>query len=95
MMNVFFFSSHPILILLDWTVYVAVLTSSSPTVGLDIQQKFNVYYSGARRFGTESPYYISYDRTGQSGQHSELKPQSTDLSATSATDQGTTLKRSH
>ena len=94
MINVFF-SSHPICILLDWTVYGGVLPSSYPIVGLDIQQKFNVYYSGARSFGSESPYHISHDRTGQRGQHSALKPQSTDHSATSAADQGTTLKHCH
>ncbi len=53
---------------------------SSPVVGLDIQQKFNVYYSGARRFGTSHPH-VSYE------------PQSTEPTlredATSATDQGT------
>ncbi|XP_030258654.1 probable ATP-dependent DNA helicase HFM1 isoform X4 [Sparus aurata] len=76
---------------------ISVNLISSEYVGLDIQQKFNVYYSGARRFGTESPYYISYDRTGQRGQHSELKPQSTDHSATSATDQdlGNTRQCNH
>ncbi|XP_073346991.1 probable ATP-dependent DNA helicase HFM1 [Pagrus major] len=72
---------------------ISVNLISSEYVGLDIQQKFNVYYSGARRFGTESPYYISYDRTGQREQHSALKPQSTDHAASqrenasSATDQ--------
>lgn len=70
----------------------------SPIVGLDIQQKFNVYYSGDRRFGTDNPYNISYDRTGQRPQHSALKPQSTCQAAaqredaTSAPDQGTTLQ---
>ncbi|XP_029309816.1 probable ATP-dependent DNA helicase HFM1 [Cottoperca gobio] len=52
---------------------------SSQYVGLDIQQKFNVYYSGARRFGTDNPYN---NPCGQRLQHSALKPQSTDQAAT-------------
>ncbi|KAI3375127.1 hypothetical protein L3Q82_021643, partial [Scortum barcoo] len=70
---------------------------SSEYVGLDIQQKFNVHYSGARRVGTDNRYNISYDPTGQRPQLSALKPQSADQAATqrenatSATDQGTTL----
>ncbi|XP_076601310.1 putative ATP-dependent DNA helicase HFM1 [Chaetodon auriga] len=60
---------------------ISVNLISSDYVGLDIQQKFNVYYSGARRFGTDNPYNISYDRTGQRPQHSALQPQSTDQAA--------------
>ena len=66
-------------------------------MGLDIQQKFNVHYSGARRFGTDDPYRVSYDRPGQRPQHSAPKPQFADQAAaqrenaTSAPDQGTTL----
>ncbi|KAM9349950.1 putative ATP-dependent DNA helicase HFM1 [Symphorus nematophorus] len=61
---------------------ISVNLISSEYVGLDIQQKFNVYYSGDRRFGADNPYYISCDRTGQRLQHSVLKPQSTDRAAT-------------
>ncbi|XP_044076280.1 probable ATP-dependent DNA helicase HFM1 isoform X2 [Siniperca chuatsi] len=78
---------------------ISVNLISSEYVGLDIQQKFNVYYSGARRFGTDNPYNISYDPTGQRPQPSALKPQSTDQAttqrenATSATDQDLGNKR--
>ncbi|XP_037643041.1 probable ATP-dependent DNA helicase HFM1 isoform X3 [Sebastes umbrosus] len=61
---------------------ISVNLISSQYVGLDIQQKFNVYYSGARRFGTDNPYNIPYDPTGQRPQLSALKPQSTDQAAT-------------
>ncbi|XP_070775191.1 probable ATP-dependent DNA helicase HFM1 [Enoplosus armatus] len=72
---------------------------SSEYVGLDIQQKFSVYYSGARRCGSDNPYNISYDPTGQRPQPSALKPQSTDQAAaqrenaTSAPDQDLGNKR--
>lgn len=67
----------------------------SPIVGLDIQQRFNVYYSGARRFGNEILSNTPFDPTGQRPQHAALKPHSTDQAAghrenaTSATEQGT------
>lgn len=48
---------------------------SCPTVGLDIQQKFNMYFSKAKRFETESPYHISCDPVGQRQQRSAVKPQ--------------------
>lgn len=35
--------------------------NSCLTVGLDIHQKFNVYYSGARRFGADNPNSIAHD----------------------------------
>ncbi|XP_041804440.1 probable ATP-dependent DNA helicase HFM1 [Chelmon rostratus] len=80
---------------------ISVNLISSEYVGLDIQQKFNVYYSGARRFGTDNPYNTSYDVPGQRLQHSTLKPQSTDQAATqwenatSATDPGNTRQCNH
>lgn len=83
---------------MKYILFFSFFPFSSPIVGLDIQQKFNVYYSGARRFETDNPYNISYNRTEQRPQHSALKPQSTDQAAaqrenaTSATDQGTTLQ---
>ncbi|XP_032386453.1 probable ATP-dependent DNA helicase HFM1 isoform X2 [Etheostoma spectabile] len=76
---------------------ISVNLISSQYVGLDIQQKFNVYYSGARRYGTDNPYNKTYDPTGQRPQ--PLKPQSTDQDgtqseyATSATDQDSGNKR--
>ncbi|XP_038574292.1 probable ATP-dependent DNA helicase HFM1 isoform X1 [Micropterus salmoides] len=78
---------------------ISVNLISSEYVGLDIQQKFSVYYSGARRFGTDNPYNISYDRTRQRPQPSALKLQSTYQAATprenatSATDQDLVNKR--
>lgn len=68
---------------------------SSLVVGFDIQQKFNVYYSGARGFGTDNQYNAQYDPIEERPQHSALKPQSTDQAApqkenaTFAIDQGT------
>lgn len=63
----------------------------SPIVGLDLQQKVNVYYSGARRFGTDIPHGVSCDRSGQRPLHSAVKPQSIHQAATSisASEQGT------
>ncbi|XP_050925720.1 probable ATP-dependent DNA helicase HFM1 [Lates calcarifer] len=72
---------------------ISVSLISSEYVGFDIQQKFKVYYSGARRFGADNPYNIPYNAAGQRPQHSALKPQSTDQATpqredvTSATDQ--------
>lgn len=64
---------------------------TSFVVGLDIQQKMNVHYSGARSFRTQSPYYVSEDG-------SELRPQMSDHQvkaqgtvSTAAADQGTTI----
>lgn len=70
---------------------------SSIVVGFDIQQKFNVYYSGARSLETDNPYNTQYDPAGQRLQNSALKRQSTDQAVPQkenipfATDQGTTL----
>ncbi|XP_037315462.2 probable ATP-dependent DNA helicase HFM1 [Pungitius pungitius] len=78
---------------------ISVNLISSQYVGLDIQHKFNVYYSGARRFGNEIPSNTPFDPTGQRPQHAALKPHSTDQaaghreSATSATDQDLSNKR--
>lgn len=68
-----------------------ILALSYLIVGLDIQHKFNVYYSGARRFGTDNPYYISYDHSGQRPQQSTDQAVTQKEDASSATDQGTTL----
>uniref|UniRef100_A0A674N2S1 Probable ATP-dependent DNA helicase HFM1 n=1 Tax=Takifugu rubripes TaxID=31033 RepID=A0A674N2S1_TAKRU len=43
---------------------ISVNLISSEYVGLDIQQKINVHYSGARSFRTQSPYYVSDDGSG-------------------------------
>ncbi|XP_047188173.1 probable ATP-dependent DNA helicase HFM1 isoform X2 [Scophthalmus maximus] len=78
---------------------ISVNLISSEYVGFDIQQKFNVYFSGARRFGTDNPCNVAYDPTGQKPQHSALKPQSPDQAtpqqenATSVTDQDSGNKR--
>ncbi|XP_049454968.1 probable ATP-dependent DNA helicase HFM1 isoform X3 [Epinephelus fuscoguttatus] len=78
---------------------ISVNLISSQYVGLDIQQKFNVYFSGARRFGTDNPYNMPYDPSGPRLQQSALKPQSADQAAahrendTSATDQDSANKR--
>uniref|UniRef100_A0A3P8WLM6 Probable ATP-dependent DNA helicase HFM1 n=1 Tax=Cynoglossus semilaevis TaxID=244447 RepID=A0A3P8WLM6_CYNSE len=40
---------------------ISVNLISSEYVGLDIHQKFNVYYSGARRFGADNPNSIAHD----------------------------------
>ncbi|XP_042284250.1 probable ATP-dependent DNA helicase HFM1 isoform X1 [Thunnus maccoyii] len=78
---------------------ISVNLISSEYVGLDIQQKFHVYFSGARRFGTDNPYNKPYNPTGQRLQHPELKPQSIDQAApqnrtaTFSTDQDVGNKR--
>ncbi|KAM6919896.1 putative ATP-dependent DNA helicase HFM1 [Lycodopsis pacificus] len=78
---------------------ISVNLISSQYVGLDIQRKFNVYYSGARRFGNDNLYNTPFDPTGQRPQHSALKPQSANQAAaqrenaTSATDQDLGNKR--
>ncbi|XP_068425051.1 probable ATP-dependent DNA helicase HFM1 [Clinocottus analis] len=61
---------------------ISVNLISSQYVGLDIQQKFNIYYSGARRFGNDNLYNLPLKPTRQSPQHSALKPQSPDQAAT-------------
>ncbi|XP_034469557.1 probable ATP-dependent DNA helicase HFM1 isoform X1 [Hippoglossus hippoglossus] len=78
---------------------ISVNLISSEYVGFDIQQKFNVYFSGARSFGTDNPCHISYDPTGHRAQHSALKPQSADPAThqrentTSVTDRDSGNKR--
>uniref|UniRef100_G3PSW6 Probable ATP-dependent DNA helicase HFM1 n=1 Tax=Gasterosteus aculeatus aculeatus TaxID=481459 RepID=G3PSW6_GASAC len=78
---------------------ISVNLISSQYVGLDIQQRFNVYYSGARRFGNEILSNTPFDPTGQRPQHAALKPHSTDQAAghrenaTSATEQDLGNKR--
>ncbi|XP_065809388.1 probable ATP-dependent DNA helicase HFM1 [Labrus bergylta] len=54
---------------------ISVNLISSEYVGLDIQQKFKVYYSRARSFETDNRYHTSYDPTGQRPQNSAQKPQ--------------------
>nr|XP_004570604.2 probable ATP-dependent DNA helicase HFM1 isoform X1 [Maylandia zebra] len=58
---------------------ISVHLISSEYVGLDIQQKFTVYYSAARRFGTENPHNITQDARRP---QSVLKPLSTNQAAT-------------
>uniref|UniRef100_UPI003AAD2253 probable ATP-dependent DNA helicase HFM1 n=1 Tax=Centroberyx gerrardi TaxID=166262 RepID=UPI003AAD2253 len=64
---------------------ISVNLISSEYVGLDIQQKFSAYYSGARRFGADNvpcnPYNMPYNPNGQRPQPSALKPQSTEQAA--------------
>ncbi|XP_068593669.1 probable ATP-dependent DNA helicase HFM1 isoform X2 [Cebidichthys violaceus] len=78
---------------------ISVNLISSQYVGLDIQQQFNVYYSGARRFGNDHLYNSPFDPTGQRPQRSAGKPQFADRAAaqgenaTSATDQDLGNKR--
>ncbi|KAF7669759.1 hypothetical protein LDENG_00124140 [Lucifuga dentata] len=73
---------------------ISVNLISSEYVGLDIQQKFSIYYSGARSFGAENPYNASYYLSGQRLQQSAPKPQATQHSdlekenATSDTEHG-------
>ncbi|XP_034558917.1 probable ATP-dependent DNA helicase HFM1 isoform X2 [Notolabrus celidotus] len=75
---------------------ISVNLISSVYTGLDIQQKFNVYYSKARRLETENPYFVSYD---PSGQRQQLKPEPSvhaeaqRENATSATNTGVGSKR--
>ncbi|XP_053293383.1 probable ATP-dependent DNA helicase HFM1 [Pleuronectes platessa] len=78
---------------------ISVNLISSEYVGFDIQQQFNVYFSGARRFGADNPCHTSCDPTGQRAQHSALKPQSGDPATpqrentTSVTDRDSGNKR--
>nr|XP_046265686.1 probable ATP-dependent DNA helicase HFM1 isoform X2 [Scatophagus argus] len=72
---------------------ISVNLISSEYVGLDIQQKFNMYYSGARRFGNDNPHYISYDRSGQRPQQCTDQTAAQRENATSATDQDLGNKR--
>ncbi|XP_056276995.1 probable ATP-dependent DNA helicase HFM1 isoform X1 [Pseudoliparis swirei] len=71
---------------------ISVNLISSQYVGLDIQQKFNVYYSGARRFGNDNLPNTPFDPTGP-------RPQPPDQAATqrgngpSAADQESGNKR--
>ncbi|XP_054622739.1 probable ATP-dependent DNA helicase HFM1 isoform X2 [Dunckerocampus dactyliophorus] len=60
---------------------ISVNLISSEYVGLDIQQKFNVYYSGARRFETDNLYNTSYDCAGRRPQQSSPNPQCVDKAA--------------
>ncbi|XP_063742496.1 probable ATP-dependent DNA helicase HFM1 [Eleginops maclovinus] len=74
---------------------ISVNLISSQYVGLDIQQKFNVYYSGARRFGTDNQHNSPYDPSGQRA-HAAANPQSAKQAATqpaSAADQDPGNKR--
>ncbi|XP_047445151.1 probable ATP-dependent DNA helicase HFM1 [Mugil cephalus] len=61
---------------------ISVNLISSEYVGIDIQQKFSVYYSAAKRFETGNPYNIGPVHAGQSPQRSALKPLSTNQPAT-------------
>ncbi|KAM4727735.1 putative ATP-dependent DNA helicase HFM1 [Anableps anableps] len=76
---------------------ISVNLISSEYVGLDIQLKFPVYYSAAKRFGTEIPHNITDIPDGQRGQPSALKLQSGYCAATpkasSAKEQGNINKR--
>ncbi|XP_029380596.1 probable ATP-dependent DNA helicase HFM1 [Echeneis naucrates] len=69
---------------------ISVNLISSEYVGIDIQKKFNMYYSEARRFGHCDNHNISSDVAGQRQQLSALKPQATPQrgKATYTTNQG-------
>lgn len=60
-------------------------------MGLDIQQKLNVHYSGARSFGTESPYYVSDDGSGLRSEMPDHQVKTQGTVTSSAADQGTTI----
>lgn len=45
-------------------------------VGLDIQQKFSVYFSAAKTFGSETPSSLADTHTEKRLQHSAVKPPS-------------------
>lgn len=68
-----------------------ILDFTSFVVGLDIQQKINVHYSGARSFRTQSPYYVSDDASGPRPQMSEHQVKTQGPVSTPAPDQGTTI----
>ncbi|XP_069568611.1 probable ATP-dependent DNA helicase HFM1 [Brachyistius frenatus] len=80
---------------------ISVNLISSEYVGLDIQQKFTVYYSAVRKLGTENPCNPTHVPSGQRPQHSALKPLSTNQAApqkenaTSAQDQGNKRQCNH
>uniref|UniRef100_UPI0037E94618 probable ATP-dependent DNA helicase HFM1 n=1 Tax=Semicossyphus pulcher TaxID=241346 RepID=UPI0037E94618 len=57
---------------------ISVNLISSDFVGLDIQQKFNVYFSRDRRFGADNPYNTSCSAAGQRPLNSAQKPQPAD-----------------
>ncbi|KAK2822171.1 hypothetical protein Q5P01_022236 [Channa striata] len=73
---------------------ISVNLISSEYVGLDIQQKFNVYYSGARSFGTDNLYNIQYEPVGQKPQPSTHSPPQME-NVLSATDQGSKRQCNH
>lgn len=68
-----------------------ILDFTSFVVGLDIQQKINVHYSGARSFRTQSPYYVSDDGSGLRPQMSDHQVKTQGTVSTAAADQGTTI----
>ncbi|XP_068196676.1 uncharacterized protein [Antennarius striatus] len=76
---------------------ISVNLISSEYVGLDIQQKFNVYYSGAKKYATDNSYYLTHDRTGQTLQQSKLQAASQKENDTSAAEQdpGSTRQCNH
>ncbi|XP_033993207.1 probable ATP-dependent DNA helicase HFM1 [Trematomus bernacchii] len=74
---------------------ISVNLISSQYVGLDIQQKFNVYFSGARKFESDNPHNSLHDPSGQRA-HAAPNPLSAKPAATqsvSATDQDSGNKR--
>ncbi|XP_029686652.1 probable ATP-dependent DNA helicase HFM1 isoform X3 [Takifugu rubripes] len=74
---------------------ISVNLISSEYVGLDIQQKINVHYSGARSFRTQSPYYVSDDGSGLRPQMSDHQVKTQGTVSTAAADQGNTRKCNH
>lgn len=92
----FFLGCKPFIYYIHFVSFTILVCISYSTVGLDIQQKFNMYFSGAKKFGTDNPYDRPYNPTGQRLQHPEVKPEPIYQSApenrtTTSTDQGTTL----
>ncbi|XP_028987993.1 probable ATP-dependent DNA helicase HFM1 isoform X2 [Betta splendens] len=80
---------------------ISVNLISSDYVGFDIHQKFYVYYSGARTFGTDNLCNEQHNPVEWGPQRSALKPQSTDQAAphednaSSAADQGNKRQCNH
>ncbi|XP_068605031.1 probable ATP-dependent DNA helicase HFM1 [Brachionichthys hirsutus] len=76
---------------------ISVNLISSEYVGLDIQQKFNVYYSGAKKFGTDNSYCLTRDRTGQRLQQfkSQAPTQRENDTAAAEQDSGGTRQCNH
>ncbi|XP_061587436.1 probable ATP-dependent DNA helicase HFM1 [Cololabis saira] len=73
---------------------ISVNLISSEYVGLDIRQKFTVYYSGTREFKDHNPFNVPETHPGQGPQRSALMPSATHKeSSSSAAKQDVGIKR--